>query len=699
VYSVLKPARVALIVAVLPAGPLAAQARAPDLAVSSVSFKGNRSIDSYTLSTAIGTSASAWTWRLFHLGERRRFDDLELKRDVLRLQLYYRQKGYFDTRVDTVVARSATSVKVTFRIEEGPPVLLEAVTVTGLDAVNGAAALRRDVSLETGKPFDRYAFEAAADTLADAVRNRGYPYAAVYRNYDVDRRTRRARVEYAVDPGPLAHIGDVVVVGNQDVATETVRRALTLRAGSLYRRDALFDSQRSLYQSGLYRYVSVGIAPDSAVGGSDSLVRVQVRVAEAAPMQMRAGAGYGTVDCFRTQANVTRLNFLGGARRLDVVARLSKIGVGEPLDLGLRRSLCSELETDPFSQQLNYYGSVTLTQPSFLARRSTMSIGAFAERRSEFNAYQVQSIGAALSLRFAFGRRVPITLGYRISNDRTDADPATYCNYFAQCDPATQSYFAVAHREASLTLSVVNSDVDAPLDPRSGRTLSLEATTARGFLGSEIVFDRLVGEVAGYYRVGRRAVLATRARAGILFLGTSTVGGLALPYVSPADRFYAGGPSTVRGFARNAMGPLVYVADSLRANPAGDTTYFGLRSSPLGSAAILLANAELRLPTPLWGGRIGINLFVDSGELWESSGKDFAPGGFKVTPGLGVQMMTPLGPMRVDAAYDGYAPQRGRLYLIQGQALNLANPDFAGPGRGSSFLSKIQYHFSVGLAF
>src|SRR5882672_6373767 len=132
----LRPWAIALGFAALPLGGLAAQERTGDLAVGSVAFDGNRALDDYTLASAIQTSGSSWTWRLLHLGERRPFDELELRRDLYRLQLLYRQHGYYDARVDTAVARGAASVSVRFRIDEGAPVLVDSVTIDGVDSVS-----------------------------------------------------------------------------------------------------------------------------------------------------------------------------------------------------------------------------------------------------------------------------------------------------------------------------------------------------------------------------------------------------------------------------------------------------------------------------------------------------------------------------------------------------------------------------------
>jgi len=690
-----------MLFAVLSAAPLGAQEpRQSDRTVTGVSFEGNHALDDYTLAAAIVTSTSSWTYKVplvrsLGLGTRRLFDETEFRRDALRLLLFYRQHGYYDTRVDTVVRRAEKAVSVVFRIEEGPPVIVDSIELRGVEDSAAVPALLRGLPLREGRPFDRYLFDASSDSLALALRNRGYAFASVYRGYSVDRRSRVARVEFDVLPGPRTRIGAIVVEGNQRVSAGTVRRRLTFREGNVFGQQSLFESQRRLYQTGMFRYVNVAIAPDSLVGGVDSLVRVRVQVSEATPLEMRFGVGYGTIDCVRTSASLTVRNFLGESRQLDVVGRLAKIGVGSPLDFGLQNSVCPELKNDQFSRELNYSTSVTFSQPSFFSQRTTVSVSAFADKRSEFNAYLAKSIGASVSMRYTVRSDLPVTLTWRISQDRTDAAPAIFCVFFDQCDPALIAPFSEPIRDATLTLAALNNTADSPVEPTRGRVLTFEAAFAERWLGSQVVFDRVVGEAVHYQPLGHRRVLALRLRGGIIRSDLSRIGGQQLRYVPPPDRFYAGGPTTLRGFGRNEMGPLVYVADSVKT----DGTYASVRSSPVGSSGILLGNAELRLPTPMWEGRLAIAAYVDAGEVWSQSGTTYVPGGLRVTPGIGLQITTPLGPMRLDAAYNGYGTQPGPLYVIQGQDLVLTDPRYPGRPPGARFLSRIQWTFSVGLAF
>src|SRR5256885_16820134 len=79
--------------------------------------------------------ARQWWLRWLGLGEKRTFDELEFRRDVVRLVLLYRQSGYMDVAVDTAVRRTTKDVWVTFRITEGEPVRVTRIDINGLDSV------------------------------------------------------------------------------------------------------------------------------------------------------------------------------------------------------------------------------------------------------------------------------------------------------------------------------------------------------------------------------------------------------------------------------------------------------------------------------------------------------------------------------------------------------------------------------------
>ncbi len=692
---------------------LVAQGETPERTVTSVSFRGNHALDALTLSEAIATSASTWTYGvplldLLPFGERRTFDELEFRRDVVRLQILYRQHGYFDARIDTTVVRTPATVAVTFVIDEGPAVLVDSVAVLGADSVLDARRLIQKLPLEAGHPFDRLLFDASADTVALSVQNLGYPFAQVYRNYGVDRATRLASVQFQVVPGPRARVGAIDIAGDSTVGAATIRRSLAIHPGDLFNQDAIYDSQRSLYQSDLFRYVSVGVAPDSTVGGADSLVRLLVQVADAPRIRFRTGVGYGTIDCLRWQATLSEGNFLGGGRRLDLAGKLSKVGIGQPTDFGLVNSICSTLQGDPFSDRVNYLVSATFTQPALLTRQNTLTLTAFAERRSEFDAFEHDGVGGSLALGFGLGRVSQLTLSYRLTYGSTQAGPAVFCVYFDRCQQQTIDVLSEPRRQAALSLALVRNTSDSPIEPTRGSVLSLEASHASPLIGSDtlISYNKLVAEGSWYAELSRGWILAFRLRGGVIRPYLSFVADNSIRFVPPEERFYAGGPASVRGFGRNEMGPLVYVADSMVLDPrSGDSVPVNLRTSPLGSYGIALASLELRFPSPIWPSRLRLAAFVDAGELWDQTLSGLIPGGVKVTPGVGLRIGTPLGPVRFDVAYNDYPRQSGPLYIAkppQGQTppqLILRPTPYPGPPPAKLFIQRLQLQFSVGEAF
>src|SRR2546422_10743825 len=177
-------------------------------------------------------------------------------------------------------------------------------------------------------------------------------------------------------------IGDVAIAGTEKVDTGTVRRMLSVKRNDLFRQDRLYQTQRDLYGTGLFRSVNVVLADTAPPADpGDSTVRVLVRLREGPRHRVRVGVGYGTVDCFRVQSGWTSFDFLGGARTLDLTGRLSKLGVGVPTDWGLRDNACRALGDDLTSGTPHHRGGPALRPAFFPAPRPAPSLGGFGRRR------------------------------------------------------------------------------------------------------------------------------------------------------------------------------------------------------------------------------------------------------------------------------------------------------------------------------
>lgn len=699
----------ALIPALLGAAiPAAAQEPAP--VVRSLAFDGNHAIPDYTLSIAIGTTNSSWfarKWfvRWLGLGEKRYFDPVEFRRDVLRLTLFYRQSGFMEVKVDTLVRRSRRDIHLRFLITEGPPIVVHSMKVTGLDTIADARDLAVDLPLREGAPFNRFLFQASADSIIARLRNRGYPAAEVFRNYAVDREKRSATVSLDVAPGRYSVFGPIRVEGATKVDTTFIRQLLSTRPGEPFAQQDIFQSQRKLYQTELFRLATVTI--DSSRYQADSaVVPMAVLVSEGRAHRIRSSLGFATNDCFRGGAGWTSRNLFNTGRLFDLSARVSKVGVGRPFDFGLDNSLCKSLRSDTIgSSKANYNVTAAVRQPRFFTPTITGTFSVFAERRSEFEIYRREEVGTSLALTRETVRRVPMSLAYRLSYGATEASAATFCAFFNACSPQD----AVRLRQKRL-LGIVTAGVswprqNNPLDPSRGHLYAFDVSHSSRFTGSAALqsFTRLTGDVAWYQTIGSGGtVLSWHLRGGAIFAPRVSLDSASGNFIPPDQRFYAGGPNDVRGYDRNELGPVVYVVNAVdtldvtgaRTLAQVDSGNIRPRFSATGGNTLAVGQLELRIPAPIWGERLRLALFVDAGTLYERGKTNLAPVRVRVTPGVGLRLSTPLGPARFDVAYNGYDQPPGALYLQLNNSLTLLRPDFVQQRK-----SRLTYHFSFGQPF
>ncbi len=144
-----------LLAALTASTDLSAQEQQQERVVRALSFVGNKALDDLTLESAIATTKSSlWARspfvRWLGLGEKRYFNELEFRRDVVRLILIYRQSGYMNVVVDTVVDRTPRDVYVEFRIHEGEPVRVTRLDVKGIEGIFNVDKLKRDLPLQVG---------------------------------------------------------------------------------------------------------------------------------------------------------------------------------------------------------------------------------------------------------------------------------------------------------------------------------------------------------------------------------------------------------------------------------------------------------------------------------------------------------------------------------------------------------------------
>jgi outer membrane protein assembly complex protein YaeT len=679
-----------------------------DLVIRELSWKGNKALDNTTLAAAIVTTNSSWfarafPFRMLGLGEKRTFNEEEFRRDVVRLEVLYRRSGFPNAQIDTTVRREPRDVYITFQIQEGEPIKVESLEMLGVDSLPAwlQRVIQRDLPLQIGDPFNRYLMQASADTITSRLKDRGYPDARVFTAFESDRQALIAKVDLEALSGKRAVVGDVRVVGANRVEPTVVRNLLVSRPGRRYSEDELVQSQRNLYDSDLFRYARVNIDSAAYQPGIDS-VPLLVQVNEAKRRRIRGGLGFATEDCFRGSLGWTTRNFLGGnGRILDLTGRLSKVGIASPFDWGLENNICSASQEDIGSQQLNYSLGATVRRPAFLSSNNTLEVSVYSEARSEFRVYLRRETGTSVTLnRRTPRRRFPMSLTYNLSYGRTEATDASFCASFNACTPDIVDFLRQNRTLATLTGKASLPRTNNPIDPSRGSIKSLEMTVSSRLLGSSPFqqFTRIVGDASWYRPLNRDVVFSWRVRGGLIFSPEVDVGTQRGNFIPPEQRFYAGGPNDVRGFDRNELGPVVYIVsnEAAAAFPGGNFPEDSVTVAATGGNTLVLGNVELRFPAPVFRSRLRLAAYVDVGGTWQRGAPSSDPV-IRATPGAGIRLTTPLGPARLDVAYNPYKLQSGTLFQVD--TLGVLTPV---PGQETFVLDRkgrITIHFAVGQPF
>lgn len=715
---------------------------ADDRRVHDIRFVGSPLYSGTMLATSIATTAptvfGALKHKLFRIGEQPCSDSLELQLDALRIAVLHRQAGWMQAGVAAKVTKRPDGLHILFDITPGAPFLLDSLEIAGLPAPPGRerpfdAPLRALL----GQRFDRIRFDTTVTAVVTRLRNAGYarairPTLAI----DVDTAHSRAHVALAFNTGAhtTVHAVGVTVRGIGTAAatidTADVRRLTTLRPGVPYRASDVLNAQRDLYRADVFRLVLIDtVAPPATVAGADSLIDIRIEVAEARTRNARVGLGWATLECVRAQARMIDRRFLNVGTRLELTARASRIGVGAPADFAPR--LCSSaLRADTQFTVLNHYLGATVSSTRLFGSPLSPVTTIYTERRSEPYAYVREiGVGALMELTKQLGRYTSGGAGLQYENGRTKIDPAESCTRFGQCRKEDYDQSVFGRGVGIFSTSVSRERTNSSLDPSRGYRMRGEVRAGQTFArtDSSVRFYRASGEASTYARV-LGGVIAGRVQVARVFApGAPLIDGS--PLIPQQERLFAGGQSTVRGFQQNLLGSLVYVVSDVKSTERdgvpvveaqANTSY---RPVPRGGTAMAVANIEYRRGFTWLAEQLQFASFVDVGNVWEGGSEPFRFKNLRATPGVGLRVVTALGPFRVDVGYQPYELRLGRaLYVAKGTlgaggSIQCASPgnsvsiDPSNPGdifrcpetfrpaRGTGVLSRLTFHFGLGQAF
>ena len=578
-----------------------------------------------------------------------------IRADRLTLASYYIRQGFLYARVESVSVVPIGTTRdsdVHFFIREGPRATVEEIRFQGAGPIP-EHELRKTLRYERGSPVVVATLDASRDSLVNEYGERGYVLAQVIDTLRVD--SAKVSVEYRIQPGPQVRLESVRVEGTKKTRPSYVSRELLPKSGDVLVRSKLIQSQRRIYDSGLYSDVQMSIEPTDSTGHRADLV---LSVREPKMGWIDAGIGYGTLNQLRFTGQWGQRNIFRTGRRF---AATALVGV--------------KFQDDPIGTTLGDRRiDVALSQPWIFGVRLHTSLGGYVEDQPKFEDENdfapIKAFGGSVIFATAFFQQLRSQLSYEYRHASSDSEAVV-----ADVDAYSTNRIGIVNEHDTRT------DI---FNPTRGHDIGGRVEFVRGASAGTSDFTSLGFQALQYKTLRKRGILAFRFRVGYIEPdGAPPPEDPANPGAIPPelagipvdDRFRTGGASSVRGYRENALGTRT-VTDSL-----------GIQTIDVrGGQVLLLANAELRVPL-LW--IFGAGAFFDAGNVWErpedikpSKIFSFADGAgyedMRYSVGLGFRIGTPIGPVRFD----------------YGWKLRLARSDQPDQGSGRG-----EFHFSLGHAY
>lgn len=614
------------------------------IAVRSLTFEGVAGVPEADLRLALSTSTTArMPWAPKTYFSRQQFDE-----DLKRIESVYLTRGFPDARVKSFRAHyneDKTAIDLTVRIDEGAPTIVEGIEFVGFEPLppEHLRGLQTRAPLPIGQPRDQEQAQVVRGLALDELRDHGFPKATVALSERPGSSAHSVIVTLTADPGPYATFGEVKISGLTSVGRDVVMRQLTIRPGRPFRLSGIQRSQRQLYSLELFQFVNVDVgdvtSTTDASGATVNEVATNITVVEAPHRQATFGVGYGSEDHARVDAKFTHVNFLGGARVASAEGKFSS------LERGVRLSFNEPALGHGLSAGVNgqsWYAST----PAYTLRTSGGRIGVLKTLSRAPSASGGRAHG---SISMAFAREYE---SYRVSSAAL-TDPDFRPTLIALgLNPSTGEGRGTT---SAITLDAQRNTVANLLDAHRGLLLSAHAEQAAKIAGGDFSYRELSGEARAYVPAGRAIVFAGHLRAASIGSGNTATD---VPFFK---RYFLGGATSLRGWGRFEVAPL---------------TSQGL---PIGGFSMLESSGEVRW-TP-GNGAFGIVGFMDAGNVWRESWR-LDPTDLRSDIGVGLRYQTPVGPVRLDVAYQ-LTPDDA--LVIKGGA----------PGQYRRF----RIHFSIGQAF
>jgi outer membrane protein insertion porin family len=529
--------------------------------IKKISFSGN----SFFHSAILRMETSLYTINWFEkkiLGKQPYFFSRSAVRmETDKLRTFYQREGFLYATVNSKIEGDGkeNSVKVELIIDEGEPVVIQSVNYgfesDSPDKMELKQKFEKEVRYIAGQRFRDEEIHAAKQAILKICYNAGYPYATVSPDIKFcDNTKQEIELRWKINTGLKSEFASIEVIGNEKIETSLILNQLAFEKGMQYSLKRLDKSQEWIYELGVFQVASIRPLVSNI---SRDTIFVQIVIKEAPRISLKTGVGYGSEDKLRLMAEIRKLGFLGGARRLTLYARHSAL---EP-----------------------YHLNATFVQPAFFYPTLSLQFNPFI-RRQEEPGYSIERKGSSVTLTNKLVRDLYSYLRYtyEIVDNLTDEK-------VAPTSEMSQSHY----NKDNITLGLTYDNGLPKFTPRRGFYYSGYYMVSGIMPSTTYKFRKWLMDFRKYQSI-RKSVFAFRIKTG--FIQSHDSDGI----IPSEERFYAGGSNSIRGWQRSQLGPL----DG--------------NGKPLGGNVLFESSLEWRYSLVR---KLSGVVFIDAGNVWQHSFK------------------------------------------------------------------------------
>jgi outer membrane protein insertion porin family len=467
--------------------------------------------------------------------------------------------------------------------------------------------LERQLQFEQGEIFNKMKLGMSLFKVRDVYKDRGYAYADVIPETNIDSASRIIDLNFNVQRGAKVFIERIEIKGNNKTRDKVIRRQLRIYEGEYYSGQGLEKSRRLVNGLGFFEKVDF---TEKRGSGPDKIV-ITIDVKERQTGTFQIGAGFSSVENFIATAQISQQNLFGRGQTLALMAQLSS---------------------------LRQFFSLQFVEPYFLDSNWYFAASVFNTQLDYIN-FLRKATGGRLTLGYWFLDDWRVSFTYKLEKVDVSAGRGTSEGY------RNANLFRDGWT-SSVETSIMWDTRDNRLFPSDGHLLQGSVELAHPYTLSENVYLRLEGVARYYYPVIWGIVLKTNLTLGYI----TSMSEEAIPIF---EKYFVGGIYTIRGFEPRSIGP--------RAPAAADGYDPGsnIISANVGGNKQFLANLELEFPIIPQVNIRGV-VFLDAGNAYGEGESLFQDRynddtldretflGLYWSAGFGFRWFSPIGPLRFE---------------------------------------------------